>query len=126
MSLGPSGTIHLLDRIERIKDESRLAAACAREEVSPNIAGQSLSYFETAMRGFQQEQREQARNVIYPRQIVRRAIKQETLISYVEMELVGSHHFRPNVADRMLVSRKVEIPTAQDILIYFTITRSGN
>ena len=39
MSLGPSGTSHLRERMVKSKDESRSAATDAKEDVIPNIPG---------------------------------------------------------------------------------------
>ena len=85
MELGISGETYPRDRMVRIKEESRSAAACAREEVRPNIPGPIQTYLEAAMRHFQQEQREQSRQAVYPSQNVRRTRKQETYIPDVEM-----------------------------------------
>ena len=54
MVLSPSGATHLRDRMERIKDESRLAAVCAKEDKSRNIAGPLHTFFEASMRRFHQ------------------------------------------------------------------------
>ena len=94
MALGPSGATHLRDRIVRIKDDSRSAAACAREDVRPNIPGPLHTYFEAAMRRFQEEKREQARQAVYSSQTVRRTRKQETYIPDVDMESIGSRKDR--------------------------------
>ena len=50
MALGPSGAPPLRDVMVRIKDESRSAAACVREEVSPSIPGPLQTYLKAAMR----------------------------------------------------------------------------
>ena len=94
MALGPSGANHLRDHMVRIKDESRSAAACAREDVRTNISGPLPTYFKAAMKRFQQEQREQARQAVYSSQTVRRTRKQETYTPDVEMESVGSRQDR--------------------------------
>ena len=78
MLLCPSGTYHLRERMVKSKDESRSASTGAREDVIHNIMGPLQTYFEDAMRGVQLEQREQARQAVYPSQKVQRARKQET------------------------------------------------
>ena len=94
MALVPSREAHLRDRMVRIKDESRSAAACAREDTIPNIPGSLQMYFEAAMRRFKQEQREQARQAVYSSQTVRRTRRQETYVRDVQMESVESRQDR--------------------------------
>ena len=50
MALVPSGAPPLRDVMVRIKDESRSAAACVREDVSPSIPGPLQTYLKAAMR----------------------------------------------------------------------------
>ena len=91
---GPNRASHQRYSIGRIKDDSCSAAACVREGVGTNILGPLQTLSEATMRSFHPEQREQARQAVYTSQKVTRARKQQTYISDVEMEAVGSRQGR--------------------------------
>ena len=65
MSLGPSGSAHLLDRAKGIEAESRSAAIRSTGDDTSAIQGHLLSYIDNAMERFEQIQRSQAFQAIY-------------------------------------------------------------
>ena len=94
MALVLSRVTHLRDSMVRIKDESRSAAACTREDTIPNVPVPLQTYFEAAMRQFQQKQRKQARQSVYSSQAVRLTSRQKTYVPDVEMASVESRQYR--------------------------------
>ena len=94
MALGPSRASRLRDRMMRIKNKSRFAAACSEEDVRSHIPGLRWSYFEATVRCFQQEKREHARQAVYSSRTVRRTRKQEAYAPDVQLKSVESCQYR--------------------------------
>uniref|UniRef100_A0AAV1ULF9 Uncharacterized protein n=1 Tax=Peronospora matthiolae TaxID=2874970 RepID=A0AAV1ULF9_9STRA len=58
MSLGPSGTTRLRDRVESVKLNSRSKATVAKEQMTTISQGLLQTYLDEAMERFCQDQRE--------------------------------------------------------------------
>ena len=88
MSLGLSGSAHLIDRTKGIKAESRSAAIRATADDTSAIQSHPLSYIDNAMGRLEQRQRSQACQAIYTSQAIKMPRARETYFPDVEMESV--------------------------------------
>ena len=93
MSLGPSGAAHLRDRVETIKIKPRSTTARVKEETNLFTQGHLQAYLEEAWECFQQNQREQAYQAIYPSQRIK------AYTPDVEMESVRSTEMQSDIFD---------------------------
>ena len=99
MSLGPSGSAHLLDRTKEIKAGLRSAAIRATGEDTSALQGHLLSYIDNAMERFKQIQRSKSTQAISPSQVIMMPRSRETDFPDVEMESVGSSQGRSGFGD---------------------------
>ncbi|CAI5722094.1 unnamed protein product [Peronospora effusa] len=94
MSLGPAGAAHIRERLAPIKAREQSTTALTAEDMNVTGSGQLQSYFEAAMRKYEQDQ---ARMIAS-----RSAIPTNTpkvCISDVDMESAGSRQSRSNNYD---------------------------
>ena len=86
MSLGPSGSSHLLYSAKDVKAESLSAAIRATEHDTLSIQVNMLSYIDNAMGGFEHRQQSQDGQAIFPNQTIKTPIVQEAYFADVETE----------------------------------------
>ena len=99
MSLSPSGSTHLHERSKVIRAEPRSAAIRATGDDAAALQGHLLSYIDNAMEQFEQKQRSQACQSIYPSQAIKMPRARETYFPDVEMESVESRQGQSDFGD---------------------------
>ena len=99
MSLGPSGSTHLHERSKVIRAEPRSAAIRATGDDAAALQGHLLSYIDNAMEQFEQKQRSQVCQSIYPSQAIKMPRARETYFLDAEMESVESRQGQSDFGD---------------------------
>ncbi|CAI5722019.1 unnamed protein product [Peronospora effusa] len=94
MSLGPAGAAHIRERLAPIKAREQSTSALTAEDMNVTGSGQLQSYFEAAMRKYEQDQ---ARMIASRSAIPTKPPK--VCISDVDMESAGSRQSRSNNYD---------------------------